>query len=114
MPELSMVNHKPTYPMIMVWLKEEGRLDDSVDTFDSTDQKKRSDQNCQILDKAVLTWFVKERQANIPNSSIILSNQAHKLQSDLHISNPSDLFASKDWLRYLQHCSWEHKTMEND
>ncbi len=51
------------------WLKDEQKLRDSVDTVEATDgmrRKKARSPNDPELDKAVFTWFVKERQAYTP------------------------------------------------
>jgi len=79
------------------WLKDEQKLRDFVDTVDSTDgmkRKKARTANDPELDKAVFTWFVKERQAGTPSSGPVLSVQAQKFHNDLHVDNPSEYAAS--------------------
>ena len=46
------------------------------------------------LDQAVSTWFVKERQTAILISNPVLSIQAHKLHSNLHVGDQSDFVSS--------------------
>ena len=88
------------------WIKDEQKLRDFVDTVDSSDgmqRKKARTANDPELDKAVFSWFVKERQAGTPISGPVLSMQAQKFHSQLHADNSGDFVASKGWLNRFQH-----------
>jgi hypothetical protein len=66
-------------------------------------RKRARTANDPDLDKAVFTWFVKERSAGTPISGPVLSVQAQKFHNELHTDNPGDFVASKGWLNRFQH-----------
>jgi hypothetical protein len=93
------------------WIKDEPKLRDFVDVVDSTDgmkRKKARTANDPDLDKAVFTWFVKERSAVTPISGHVLSVQAQKFHNEPHTDNPGDFVTSKRLAESFPASSWYH------
>ncbi len=87
------------------WIRDEKKMRDFVDTVDSSDgmkRKKARTANDPELDKAVYSWFVKERQAGTPISGPVMSVQAQKFHNQLHVENSGEFVASKGWLYRFQ------------
>ena len=83
MPALSMMNHKPTYPVITV-CQNQLLVHEFVDMVNSTDKMKQ---------KKGQNW-----QSGALVSDPVLHTEIQILPSDLHVDNHGDLCVSKGWL----------------
>ena len=79
------------------WLKDEVKLREFVHTLQDDDsllRKKTRFSRDAMLDTAMVTWFVQERQAGLPISGPIVKAQAEKLDKAIN-GDDSEFLASQ-------------------
>lgn len=65
-------------------------------------RKKAWTANDELLDKAMLTWFMKEQSQGTPLSGPIMRHQAEKFHHQLHgAEGEGDFIVSKGWFQCL-------------
>ena len=82
------------------WLKDEEKLRKFVDTVEDGDglrRKKARQAKDDTLDRAVLNWFVQERQTGLPINGPVVKAQAEVLNQAIN-GPDSDFAASNGWL----------------